>query len=191
MNEVDEEKTLARLFLNLKGAKIKQDNWVDIAKDCKQMRDYYGSAKKLAEKLGVSYELIRSVLKLATLPEEVKLLMKEGKILYDVGQRISRISDRDRQVEVARIVAGLPSHDARDIIQFAKKYPKDPLDSFKKRVIEGKDRVEKLQLTIVPLKDDVYIFLKNESRKRSISTEKLISLIIDEWINQTKGDKTK
>ena len=46
--------------------------------------------RKVAEKLGVSYELIRSILKLSTLPEEVKGLMKDGKILYDVGQRISR-----------------------------------------------------------------------------------------------------
>lgn len=191
MNEIDEEKTFTRLYTNLRGAKKKQDNWVDIAQDCKQLRDYYGSARKVAEKLGVSYELIRSILKLSTLPEEVKGLMKDGKILYDVGQRISRISDKEKQVEVAKIVAELPAHDARDIVQYAKKYPKEPLDSFRKRVVEGKDKVEKVHLSIIPLREEIYSYLKTESQRKNISPEKLILLIVEGWMKTNNRETIK
>jgi hypothetical protein len=182
MNEMDEEKILARLYVNLKGAKKKQDNWIDIAEDCKRLNDYYGSAKKVAEKIGVSYELIRALLKIPTLPEEVKGLIKEDKILFDVGQRIARIKGRERQVEVAKLIAELPSHDARDIVQYAKKYPDEPLDGFRKRVLEGKDKVEKVHLAIIPLRADIYSLLKIESEKRNVSPEKFILSILDDWM---------
>jgi hypothetical protein len=191
MNEIDEEKILARLFLNLRGAKKKQGNWIDIAQDCKQLRDYYGSAKKVADKLGVSYELIRALLKLPMLPEEVKDLIKDDKILFDVAQRIARINGKERQVEVARAVAGLPAHDARDLIQYAKKYPKEPLNDFKKRVTEGKDKVEKVHLAIIPLKAEIYSLLKTEGQRKKVSPEKLILLILDEWIGTSKQEITK
>jgi hypothetical protein len=181
MDETNEEKLLARLYLNLKGAKKKQDNWVDIAEDCKQLRDYYGSAKKVADKVGVSYELIRALLKLPPLPEEVKTLIKDEKILFDVAQRIARIRDKEKQVEVAQAVAGLRAHDARDVLQYAKKYPKEPLDDFRKRVTEGKDKIEKVHLAMLPLKEEIYSLLKTESQKKKISVEKLILLIVDQW----------
>ncbi len=188
MNEIDEEKMLARLYLNLKGAKKKQDNWFDIAQDCKQLRDYYGSAKKVADKIGVSYELIRALLKLTALPDEVKELIKDDKILFDVAQRIARINGNERRVEVARAVVGLSAHDARDLIQYAKKYPKEPLDNFKKRVTEGKDRIEKVNLAIIPLKEEIYSYLKAEGQKNNVSPEKLILLILDEWIKTSKKE---
>jgi len=191
MNEIDEEKILARLYLNLKGAKKKQDNWVDIAQDCKQLKDYYGSAEKVAEKIDVSYELIRALLKLPTLPEEVKELIKDEKILFDVAQRIARINGKARQVEAAKAVVGLSAHDARDIIQYAKKYPTESLDDFKKRVTEGKNRIEKVHLAIIPLKEKIYSLLKTEGQKRKISPEKLILLIIDEWIKTSEQEIIK
>lgn len=192
MNEIEEEKILARLYLNLKGAKRKQDNWFDIAQDCKQLRDYYGSAKKVADKIGVSYELIRALLKLPTLPEEVKVLIKDNKILFDVAQRIARINGKKRQAEVARAVAGLPAHDARDIIQYAKKYPNESLDNFKKRVTEGKDKKEKVHLAIIPLKEEIYSLLKAEGEKRKVSPEKFILALLNDWMNNVcKKETTK
>ena len=191
MNEIDEEKILARLYLNLRGAKKKQDNWFDIAQDCKRLRDYYGSAKKVAEKVGVSYELIRALLKLPTLPDEVKELIKDDKILFDVAQRIARINRKERQVEVARAIVGLSAHDARDLIQYAKKYPNEPLGDFKKRVTEGKNRTEKVHLAIIPLKEKIYGILKTEGRKRNVSAEKFILQIVNQWIttNSREGNE--
>ena len=191
MNEADEEKMLANLYLNLKGGKTKQDNWFNIAQDCKQLTEYYGSAKKVAEKIGVSYEIVRALLKLPTLPEEVQELIRNDKILFDVAQRIARIRGKERQVEVARAIVGLSAHDARDLIQYAKKYPKDPLGDFKKRVTEGKDKIEKIHLAIVPLKEKTYNLLKIEGQKRNISADKFILQIVNQWIANNSQEDSK
>jgi hypothetical protein len=189
MKEFDEEKILANLFLNLKGPKKKRDNWIEIANNCKQLVDYYGSMSETAKKLGVNYEIVRSVLKLLTLPEEVKSLVRSNKILFDVGQRIARINDRETQIEVAKAVVGLTSHDARELIQYAKNNPNADLEDFKRRVITSKNRKEKLHLTIIPLKEETYSFLKKIGAKEQLSPEKLIQNVINQWIKNMKNGR--
>ena len=189
MKEFDEEKILASLFLNLKGPKKKRDNWIEIANNCKQLVDYYGSMREVAEKLGVNYEIIRSILKLLTLPEEVKSLVKNNEILFDVGQRIARINDRETQTKVAKAVVGLPSHDAREVIQYAKKNPDADLEDFKRRVIKSKNRMEKVHLTIIPLKEETYSFLKNIGAKDGLSPEKLIQRVVNQWIEKIQNER--
>jgi hypothetical protein len=186
MDPENEEKILARLYLNLKGPKKKQNNWMEIAQDCMQLSEYYGSAKKTADRLAVSYELVRSILKLSTLPEEVKALIRDNKILFDAGQRIARINNKNRQIEAAKAIAGLPAHTAREILQYAKKFPDAPLDDFRKRVVEGKDKIEKINLIIIPLGEDDYKFLKTKSQNERCSPEKLVQSILAEWIIENK-----
>jgi len=189
MKEETEEKILANLYMNLKGPKKKKDNWIKIAQDCQQLTHYYGSAKMVAEKLGVHYEIIRSLLKLLMLPEEVKQLIRNNQILFDVGQRIARLEDKDTQIRVAKAVVGLPNHDAREVIQFARKYPNVPLDDFKKRVVDSKGKVEKLYLAIIPLKEPTYELLKKIGKKDNLSLEKLILKIVNQWLLKHEYDR--
>jgi len=182
MKEINEEEILANLYLNLKGPKKKKDNWITIAHNCKQLTDYYGSAKKVAEKMGVHYEIIRSILKLLTLPQEVQQLIKNDEILFDVGQRIARINDKETQIKVAKAVVGLSNHDAREVIQYAIKYPEAPIEDFKKRVIDSKNKIEKINLVIIPLKVETYELLKKIGEKDKLSPEKLLLKIVNQWI---------
>ncbi len=186
IKELDENEKLARLYLNLKGAKKKQTNWIELAEELEALRKTYGSIKKTADKLSVSYELIRSVLKLLTLPEEAKALIRNNEILYDAGQRIARINGKERQVEVAKAIAKLPAHSARQIIYYAKKYPTAPLENFRKRVVEGDNKVEKIHLTLIPLTDENYDYLKVEGKKRKLTAEKLILSIVNQWLDRNK-----
>lgn len=188
MKEINEEKILASLYLNLKGSKKKKDNWIEIADNCKQLVDYYGSAMKVAEKLGVHYEIIRSILKLLTLPEEVRQLIRVNKILFDVGQRIARIKDAKTQIKVAKAVVGLSNHDAREVVQYAKKYPDASLEDFRRRVIDSKNKVEKINLAIVPIKEETYKLLKKFGQRYKLSPEKLILKIVNQWIEQSVED---
>jgi hypothetical protein len=182
MNEINEEEILATLYLNLKGPKKKRNNWIEIAYKCKQLADYYGSAKKVAEKLGVHYEIIRSAIKLLTLPEEIRQLIERNEILFDVGQRIARIKNKEVQIKVARAVIGMSNHDAREVIQYAKKYPDAPLDDFKNRVMHSKDKVEKVNLVIVPMKEEMFELLKEIGKKDKLSPEKVILNIVSQWM---------
>lgn len=182
MKETDEDRALANLYLNLKGPKKKRSNWIKIAQDCKQLTDQYGSAKEVAEKLGVDYEIVRSLLKLLTLPEEVKRLIENNEILFDVGQRITRIDGEENQIRVAKAVIGLTNHEAREVIQYARKFPNAPLDDFRKRVIKNKNRVENIHLAIIPLGEDTYKQLKTIGEKENVTLERLILKIVKQWI---------
>jgi hypothetical protein len=193
-SSINEEELLARLYLNLKGPKKKRNNWVEIAEDCQNLTSYYGSARKTAEKLSVSYELVRSLLKLYSLPNEVKNLIIDNKILFDVGQRIARIPDKKKQIEVAIAIAGLPSHTAREILQYAKKFPESSIADFKTRVIEGKNRVEKIRMVVTFLSQSNYDYIIKKCTEfpiQSLTISKFISSIIEEWISRKKRLDTK
>ena len=71
---------LANLFLNLKGSKKKMDDWINIAKICKKVLDSSKNRKEAASQLGVSPELIRSIVSLLDLPLEVQKMINDVKI---------------------------------------------------------------------------------------------------------------
>ncbi|MGI0073783.1 MAG: hypothetical protein ACREA3_08225 [Nitrosotalea sp.] len=186
---------LGSLYLNLRGDKKKKEDWISIAKKCAEFASNK-SHKEVAEKLGVSTEIIRAVLSLLELPIEVQQLIKEGKILFDAAQRINTIDRKvrdvnrrkKRQIEVAKTIAGLPSHEQREIIQYAKKYPNVSLSNFKKRVTTSLI-TKKLHVAVIPLDDELFGILKRKSMQQKISLEKMILSIIDEW--KKKKVKTK
>lgn len=184
MKTMDEDELLASLYLNLKGSKKKRENWIEIAHQCKQLRVHYGSAHITAEKLGVSDELVRAILTLLTLPEEVQQRIKNNQILFDAGQRIARIKNKETQIKVAEAIIGLKSHDQRQVIQYAKGYPHASLDDFIERLVDSKDKIEKLILLILPLQEDTYAILKIMGAKEKSSPEKLILRLIDQWIEK-------
>ncbi len=181
MTKFNEDKALANLYLNLKGGKQKKDDWITIATELKRLTDFYKSPTKTAAKLGVSYELVRSILTILNLPKEVQSLIKQGRILYDAAQRLTRIDDDKRKIEVANAISGVSSHKARDIIQFAKSNPNASLDGFKKRITAPKSPKETIHLAVLPIRKEMYSLLQERSRHDGISTQKLILRIIDEW----------
>lgn len=179
---------LANLFLNLKGNKEKREDWISIANTCQQIVNKSKTRKEAAKKLGVSPELIRSIISLLKLPDDVQQLVKEKKILFDAAQRINTLDDEERQIEVAKTIAGLNSHEQREIIQYAKKFPKSKLSNFKKRVTKPRE-TQKIRLAIVPLKDNTFSILQKERIRKRISMEKVILSIIDEWIKKKESKK--
>ncbi len=190
MKRMNEDKLLAELYLDLKGPKKKRDNWINIAKKCKWFVDKYGSVEKAAAKLDISYELLRSITILLTLPREVQGFIKEGKILYDAAQRLYRIKDPTKQIEIAKMIVGLPSHKQREIIQHASKFqfdtkfPASGIEEYKKRVIAPETKTEKIYLAIIPLREEIYRQLGRYSSKSKISVEKLILKIVNAWIKK-------
>ncbi len=185
MTNQSEEKVLAALYLSLKGPKKKREDWISIAKKCKKLAKMYGSYKEVAEKLGVSYQLVRSIMSLLQLPREVQRLVKEGKILYDAAQRINTVKGKKKkQIEVARAIAGLTSHEQREIIQYAKKYPNSSLANYKKRLAAPAVEHEKIHVAIIPLRQKMFGLLQRESTQKKISLESVILDIIDEWMKR-------
>lgn len=186
MKRINEEKTLAILYSDLGGRKKKIHDWIYIAEKCKELTDYYGSYKEVAKKVGCTPELIRSILKLLELPNKVKKLIKERKILYDVGQRIARIKDTKLQTKVGEAVVDLNAHDARALIQYAKRFPNASLKDYKRRLMSSQKKIEKINVVIVPFKEETFKILKQFSEKNKTSPEKLILKIVNRWIKKQK-----
>ena len=180
-----EEEDLANLFLVLKGNKKKREDWISIAKRCDKLVRKSNSTKKTAEDLGVSYQLLRSILSILKLPTEVQKLVKSGKILSDAAYRINTIKDPSRQKEVAKIIADLKSHEQREIIQYAKKFPNAKLSDFKNRVIKPRD-VEKLHIIIVPLDEKTFNAVNMARKKKKITLEKALVSIVEQWVGEQK-----
>ncbi len=187
MKESEVEKKLALVIANLGGKKSKINDWITIAETCKELADHFGSAQKVANELGRHYGTVREILKLAELPDEVKELIRERKILYDVGQRIARIRSREDQIKVANAVVGLNSHDARALIQYTKGNPNASLNDFRERIISSKGKVEKIDVLIIPLKSESYKLLKKISDKNKSSPQKFVIGLIDQAIKNS-GD---
>lgn len=182
MKSIKEEDLLAELFADLKGPKKKRDNWISIAEKCRTVIQMYGSIERAAEKLDISYELLRSITTLLTLPEEVKDLIRKGEILYDAAQRLYRIRDPGKQIEVASVIAGLTSHKQREIIQYATRYPNSNLEKFKIRVVKPDKKHEKLHIAIIPLSQETYATLNKHGKQKGTSLERTILNILNEWI---------
>ena len=179
------EDIITFLLYNIKGRKKKRDDWITIAKKCQEATEYFKSYKKLAYRLAVSPELIRSILKLLELPRETQELIKERKIGMDAAQRIMRIKNPKDQIKVAKIIKDLSAHDARDIIRFAQSNPNssiNELENYKKRVLESKTKTKNIHITIVPFNEETYQKLKETANKQKISLEKLIVKIIEESV---------
>lgn len=189
----NENALLANLFLNLKGSKKKRDDWITIAQKCKKIVNNNKNRKEAAQKLGVSQELVRSIISLLELPKEVKDLIRDGKILFDAAQRINTIKfddkkkEKSRRIEVALEIAGLKSHEQREIIRYAKKFPNSSLKNYKRRVTTPRE-IKRVHVAVVSLDEPTFKTLQKISRKNGLSLEKTILEIIDEKI---AGQKRK
>lgn len=184
--ELDEETALAILFRNLKGSKKK--DYMATAKACRFLRRLYGSNAKVAEKVGVSSEIIREFDSLNDLPNEVKEMVSAGIIKLDTGYRIStKIEGEEKQVEIAKAVRDLGAFDARAIIEYAQKNPNMPVSEVRSRVLGSKTIKERLHIFVLPLAEDVFQALKSESTKLRIRPEKLVERIIKNWLEKRQS----
>jgi len=188
----NENAVLANLFTNLKGSKQKNDDWITIAKTCQKiLKNNNNDRKVTAQKLGVSPELIRSIVSLLKLPDPVQQLIKDRKILLDAAQRINTIKipekkkRESKQIQVAQIIVNLPSHEQREIIQFAKKFPDSDIKNYKKRVMTPRE-TKNMHVLVVTLEENPYKILQKKAKQKKVSTESLVQKIILGW---TEGSR--
>lgn len=175
------EDVMIFLLYNIKGRKKKRDDWITIAKKCKEATDYFKSYKIVAEKLFVHPETIRSILKLLELPEEVKQLIQERKIGMDAAQRITRIKNPKDQIKAAQTILNLTSHKSRDILRYIQRKPDSPIqnyEKYKEKLTPLNKTVKNINLAILQLDDEIYKRLKKIASKQKISISNLIGDLI-------------
>ena len=91
-----------------------------VAKALEDLHDFHGSHDAVSKIVKLSPEMIRQFVKLLSLTDKVKKLIKKGLInSVDIGYRISKLREKD-QIVLAENVVGkrLSSEDVRNIVKY-------------------------------------------------------------------------
>ena len=177
MEESKENRYLAILFNNFKGKRV--DNWIEIAKACKRLSDFYGSHKKLAEKIGRTREDIRSTIKLLDLPKEVQLMVEKGEIHKDVAWRIASVPNKENQIKIAKAVQGMNVHDARELVYYFTRDQTISLEAYRNKINQMRNKVENISLLVIPIDKNKFTKFSELAKRKNKTPQKLILELID------------
>jgi len=179
MKSLDEDTALSIVFSNTKRKKRAVD-LITIAESCDYLAQLYGSQKAVAEKVGLSSEMIREFRKLLTLPAEVRDLISSRQIdRLDVAYRISMLEEPTKQIDAARAIADLPSSkDVRDILRLAESGDL-PLEESKKMILESKPKG--LHIFVVDFDDRTYDALTAQAKACEVEAADLVKGIVTDW----------
>lgn len=183
-----EEKALAILLANLKGAKEKRSDLLDIAEAARTLHEEYGTYDKVAERVGVSKTMIQQFDKIAGLTESVKDMIRQGKLgrhAIDKAYRLSQLLP-ETQIALAKVVADLPEKDMRDIITYAKRFPNLPASEYRKRILEAKTVTSEKHLIMCLVDDETYSRLRSSAKEKGLSVERLVKEYIGKGLGAPK-----
>ena len=189
MGKVNEEKILAILYSNFSGKGKQKNDWIFIAQKLNELKSLYGSDEKVAKNLDLSREMVRSTIKLLDLPEEIKKIIRDGKISQDLGWRLLAIDNQKTQIQVAKTIIGLSAHDARDMIRYVKNNPDSSVADQIARLKKSRENIRKLNLVITTLSDEEYNKLQQLAKEKSKRINELISEIVKNWIIRRERKK--
>lgn len=99
---------------------------IEIAKAYRQLMDKLGYTQDdLAKRIGKSRANVANMLRLLTLPEEVRTMVNEGKLSYGQARTLLSLEDEDRIVELARqcVKQGLSVRQLEKLCSAKKKEP--------------------------------------------------------------------
>jgi len=187
MNEFDEDIALSILFGNTWKKKRAVD-LLTLSKYCDLLVKNYGNSRKaVAEKLGVSPEMVRTFLIAKDMPSEIQKLISERKIdSLDIIKQISEIKNPEDQVIIANAILDLPSKDIRDIIRLIKKDKIHAEDA--KKIILG-EKPKKYHVYLIDLENKDNDKVLTEARKRKMKPADFVKKIVLEWFDNKKDSK--
>ena len=183
MSKWTEDLAIAILQANVHGRKKKVVSILEMADACKFLVNKYKNQEKVSKLVKVmGREMVREFYNISTLPNDVKKLIDQGKIRIDVAQRIFKINNKSRQIKTAKIVSGLPAHDARKIIDYVINHPNE-VNNAKKIVQESKNTIKKYETLVVPLNMEQYSILNQYAKKYNLSATRYVKNLVEEKIN--------
>ncbi len=178
MKELDEEMALSILFSNTKRKKRDID-LLTLAKVCEYLVSLYGSQKAVADKIGLSSEMVREFLTTLRLPLEVQDIIAERKIdRVDVVREISVLNSESKQIAIAKALANAPSKDIRDVKRLMKSGVS--IEDATKQVLDS--RPNGLNVFVLDFEDVTYQALLKKARTLKITPAELARRIIVEWL---------
>jgi hypothetical protein len=187
MNNLNENTAFAIIFANTK-RKNRNVDLLTIAKCFEHLVKLYGSQKAVANKVGLSIEMIREFLIVLKLPIKIQKLVSERRIdSIDVVREISIIKYPSKQIKAAHAFINSLSKDVRDIKRLVKK-SKLPIEDAKKIILDAKPKG--LHIFIMDFNDETYQAIIKEAKALKIKPAELVKGIVTNWLKQkTKKEK--
>jgi hypothetical protein len=165
MNEIDEDLALSILFANTKRKKRELD-LLTIAKSTDFLVNLYGSQKVVAEKIGLSNEMIRKFLLPLAFPKDIQKIIQDRHIdSIDVINEISSIKEKDIQISLFKELKNIPAKDVRDIVRILKNSNLSVHEA-KKTILN--QRVKHIHFFMLDLNDDEYKVIIKKSKEQKI-----------------------
>jgi hypothetical protein len=189
MKESEENRLIAEMWHFFRGSNRYEGDWIEKARDLKKFVEAIGSPAKAAPKLPIGAPMINSILRLLTLPEDVQAEISARRIGQDVGRRLATLRDPERIREVAKIINGMPSDDARQVVVFAKRFPGRDLETFKTRVSSSKGKKEDMNFLILAVPAEVLKFMRSESSRAGLSIQQWLLRRATEGMIRTEPQK--
>jgi len=187
MNNLNENTALAIIFANTK-RKNRNLNLLTIAKCFEYLVKLYGSQKAVANKVGLSTEMVREFLIILKLPIKIQKIVSERKIdSIDVVREISIIKYPSKQIAAAHAFINSLSKDIRDFKRLIKN-AELPIEDAMKTVLDTKPKG--LHIFIMDFDDETYKTIIREAKTLKIKPAELIKGIVTNWLKQkTKKEK--
>lgn len=188
MTKPDEETAISILFANTKRKKRYVD-LITLAQSCKYLADLYGSKGAVAEKVGLSPEMIREFMLPLKLPREIQKLISSRKIdSIDKVKEISTLKNSSRQIAAAREFVDTSTQDARDMKRLIKKASL-PAEKAKEIILEAKPK--DLHIFVMDFDEGMYHSLLEHAKKKRIDPAELVKEIISNWLKGEKAPNEK
>ena len=150
-------------------------------------REAAGDVKDISERM---MRKLASVAEVVASSETVGQLLEEEKISLEVTSELAGIKDLELRNKVAEIVAGMKALDQRQVVRFVKRYPHAPFEQFeqfKQKVLSSKNVTERIYMAILPLVEEEYEKLREESKKLKMTWDELCMKIIKDWLNARRA----
>jgi len=187
MRKLNEETALAIVFANTKRKK-RPDDLLTVANAFDYLVRLYGSQKVVAEKVGLSTEMVREFLTTLKLPEEIQKLVSDRRIdSIDIIREISSLKEPSKQIAATEAFINSLSKDVRDIKRLVKDANASIKDA-KKVVLEAKPKG--IHIFVMDFDEEMYRTIIKQARVLKIKPAELVKGIVSEWLKQ-KQKKTK
>jgi len=124
------------------GRKKREINLLELAEEIKSLYNENKSLAKIARTIKLSSEMVRQFLKINSLEERTKDLIRKGLIQsVDACYRLSKIEGNEQTILAKQIIdKSLNSDDVRAIIKYKINNPKLPMLKLVEKLIRSKDR---------------------------------------------------
>jgi len=176
------EKATAILMANLKGAKRKPSNLLEVAKACRILIEKWG-IRKMSDYFKVSLYQLRQIDKINDLNPDAQQLVKEGKLGIETSYQLWRL-DSKRQSEAAREAVNMTAHEVRQFVYLLRKNPDASVRECKQ--LFEKTRTKRIRLLMLPLTSETYNGLQELALKSRQSIHDLALKVLEDYILEHK-----